>query len=149
MNTTITIRKSTTTPTGYEILDNDKILPIVAYDPANKGILKLPENSSNRKWFSISKIGESIDLDYKASKVIGPRDSFSPKSPKKPDEDFLNQEDKILYLSLKEKIRKAREEANKKVPMTELEKARLQVERANKKVADLEKKALENLGDLE
>ena len=45
-----------------------------------------------------------------------------------------------MYLALVEKAKKAREESNKKAPMSDLEKAMRAVERAQAKLAELQAK---------
>lgn len=91
--------------------------------------LRLPANSTNRQFVSCKKVDNAPNqtIDYgdeiKQPRTIGP-------VTKKPLEDYLNDEDKALYLSLIEKAKKAREEASKKQPMTELEKAQRAYEKA-------------------
>lgn len=138
----VLVRKNSNTNTGYELVTIDDAGKEVAIaidktDPANPMILKLPENTSNRKWFSIKKVeaaGGEIELTYKESKTIGPR---AESAPRKGLEEYLEGKDKELYLALVEKAKKAREEANKKAPMTEYEKAKRAVERAQAKLAEL------------
>lgn len=136
MTTTI-IRKSTTSNTGYEIVYDDKIVEIEKTYPGEPTTLVLPENPSNRKYFSSKKVdaaGGEIELTYKESKTFGPR---TESTPKKSLEEYLDDEDKALYLALVEKAKKNREEANKKVPLTPLQKAEREVERWMKKVEAL------------
>lgn len=118
------VRKNEMAVAGYEMVivhDNgtEEVKEVkVAWD--NKS-LELPENPANRKWLFFSKIGnkEVIELEYRPTRVLGPRGETSTK---KPLEEYLEGEDKEMYLKLVEKARKAREEANKPKPMTELEK---------------------------
>ena len=56
---------------------------------------------------------------------------------RKPLEDYLEGDDRKLYLELVEKAKKAREEANKKKPLTKLEKAQREFEKWQKEVARL------------
>lgn len=93
--------------------------------------LILPTNPSNRKYFNSKKVdaaGGEIELSYKATITLGSRPEGT--TQRKSLEDYLNDEDKATYLALIEKAKKAREEANKKQPMTELEKAQRAYERA-------------------
>lgn len=139
----VLVRRNSNTKTGYELVTIDEAGKEVAVaishtDPANPMILKLPENASNRKWFSINKVvaaGGEIELTYKESKTLGPR---TESAPRKGLEEYLEGKDKETYLALVEKAKKAREEANKKAPMTELEKAQRAVERAQAKLAELQ-----------
>lgn len=128
------VRQSASTQTGYELVTiNDDMSEVVRSidEVVDEGkTLKLPENESNRKYFSIAKVekaGGSIELTYKASVILGPK---SEQAPRKGLEEYLNGEDKELYLALVEKAKKTREEANKKAPMSEVEKARRAYERA-------------------
>lgn len=139
----VLVRKNSNTTTGYELVTIDDAGKEVAIaidktDPANPMILKLPENASNRKWFSIKKVdaaGGEIELTYKESKTIGPR---AESAPRKGLEEYLEGKDKEMYLALVEKAKKAREEANKKAPMTEYEKRVRAVERAQARLAELQ-----------
>ena len=139
----VLVRKNSNTNTGYELVTIDDAgketaVAIDKTDPANPMILKLPENASNRKWFSIKKVdaaGGEIELTYKESKTIGPR---AESAPRKGLEEYLEGKDKEMYLALVEKAKKAREEANKKAPMTEYEKRVRAVERAQARLAELQ-----------
>lgn len=139
----VLVRKNNESATGYAIVTThddgtESVQPINHTDPANAMILKLPENPSNRKWFSIKKVeaaGGEIELTYKESKTLGPR---TESAPRKGLEEYLEGEDREMYLALVEKAKKAREEANKKAPMTEYEKRVRAVERAQAKLAELE-----------
>lgn len=140
MNTNITIRKSKTSPTGYEMVDNGKAIAIPSTYPGEPFTLVLPANAANRKYFNSKKVdaaGGSIDLDYKATKTIGPRDSTTPREPSKPLADFLEGEERDTFIRLRDKAVAAKIEANKPVPMTELEKARRAKERAEARLAEL------------
>lgn len=142
----VLVRKNASTKTGYElvVIANDgkeTVTPITefGYNKVTKEAdnLKLPTNPYNRQWCMIKKVtGNELELTPHIDKVIGVR------TERKPDEDFLEGKDKELFLQLKEKIRKAREEANKKPALTELEKAELAVKKAMEKVEAL--KAKEN-----
>lgn len=129
----------------YEVVEisddgREVVKPIVAIDPANPAILKLPENASNRKWLSTKKL-ETCDGDYeliyKESRTFGPR-LPGQSSPRKPLEDYLTEDERKIYDDLMAKARERREEATKKPPMTELEKAKRAYERAQEKFAKLQ-----------
>lgn len=135
----VQITKNSKSATGYAIvtIDDNNVESVQMIEktyPGEPFTLVLPQNASNRKYFNSKKVdaaGGTIELTYKESKTLGPR---SESSPRKSLEDYLNDEDKALFLSLVEKAKKAREEANKKAPMTELEKAQRRAERAQAEV---------------
>lgn len=139
------IRANKATPTGYEIvtINGDGIETAIAIDKfcsVNPHSLILPENPSNRKYFDHRKVdnnGGIIELTYKATKVLGPR---SEQSERRPLEDYLSPEDKELYLSLVEKAKKNREEAHKKVPLTEVEKAERKIAKLQELIKQLQEK---------
>lgn len=130
----------------YEVVEfsddgKEVVKPIVATDPANESILKLPENASNRKWISVKKLEEAAGFDYeltyKETRTFGPR-LLGQTSPRKPLEDYLTEDERKTYDDLMAKARERREEATKKPPMTELEKAKRAYERAQEKFAKLQ-----------
>ena len=139
----VLVRKNSNTNTGYELVSiNEAGREVaVAIDktyPGEPFTLVLPANDANRKYFNSKKVdaaGGSIELTYKESKTIGPR---TESAPRKGLEEYLEGEDKEIYLALVEKAKKAREEANKKAPMTEYEKRVRAVERAQAKLAELQ-----------
>ena len=97
---------------------------IVELSPNKDYFLKLPENSVNRVWVSCRKVDNAPNqtIDY-GDIVKTPRTLTTSKRPL---EDYLNDEDKAMYLALIEKAKKAREEATKK-PMTEEEKLKAKI----------------------
>ena len=97
---------------------------IVELSPNKDYFLKLPENSVNRVWVSCRKVDKAPNqtIDY-GDIVKTPRTLTTSKRPL---EDYLNNEDKAMYLALIEKAKKAREEATKK-PMTEEEKLKAKI----------------------
>ena len=141
----VLVRKNSNTNTGYELVTiNDAGKEVsVAIDktyPNEPFTLVLPANEANRKYFNSKKVdaaGGEIELTYKESKTIGPR---TESTPRKGLEEYLEGKDKEMYLALVEKAKKAREEANKKAPMSDLEKAMRAVERAQAKLAELQEK---------
>ena len=138
------INNSLHSNTGYELVikdDNGLIVDTKSIDTIvdDGKTLKLPENPSNRKYFNLAKVEAAdgiVELTYKESIMLGTR-STEPKE-KKPLEDYLNDEDKALYLALVEKAKKNRSEANKKVPMTEKEKLQAKVARLQAQIAKME-----------
>ena len=141
----VLVRKNSNTNTGYELVTiNDSGKEVaVSIDktyPNEPFTLVLPANEANRKYFNSKKVeaaGGEIELTYKESKTIGPR---TESTPRKGLEEYLEGKDKEMYLALVEKAKKAREEANKKAPMSDLEKAMRAVERAQAKLAELQEK---------
>ena len=141
----VLVRKNSNTNTGYELVTiNDAGKEVaVSIDktyPNEPFTLVLPTNEANRKYFNSKKVeaaGGEIELAYKESKTIGHR---SESTPRKGLEEYLEGKDKEMYLALVEKAKKAREEANKKAPMSDLEKAMRAVERAQAKLAELQEK---------
>ena len=101
--------------------DNDTIVEL---SPNKDYFLKLPENSVNRVWVSCRKVDKAPNqtIDY-GDIVKTPRTLTTSKRPL---EDYLNDDDKAMYLALIEKAKKAREEATKK-PMTEEEKLKAKI----------------------
>lgn len=121
-NTTI-IRKSTTSTTGYEIVFDDKVIAIEQKVLTRKGddySLVLPENPSNRRYYTIGKVeaaGGEVELTYKESNPTGPRGESGPR---KGLEEYLEGEDRETYLRLVEKA-KANRDAQKAKPKTKAE----------------------------
>ena len=111
---------------------------IVELTPNKDYWLKLPANSCNRVWTNCARVDKAIDqcVDYgdevKMPRIVTGRSNVE----RKPLEDYLEGDDRKLYLELVEKAKKAREEANKK-PLTKLEKAQREFEKWQKEVARL------------
>lgn len=114
---------------------------VVEVKPNKDYWLKLPANSCNRVWTNCAKVDKADNqcVDYgdevKVPRTITGRSATE----RKPLEDYLSEEDRKTYLALVEKAKKAREEANKKKPLTELEKAQREVEKWQARVALLSK----------
>ena len=112
---------------------------IVELTPNKDYWLKLPSNSCNRVWTNCARVDKAIDqcVDYgdevKMPRIVTGRSNVE----RKPLEDYLEGDDRKLYLELVEKAKKAREEANKKKPLTKLEKAQREFEKWQKEVARL------------
>lgn len=124
--------------TGYAIVikEDNKVVKTVLieeYDPNNAKSLKLPENPSNRKYFSIEKIGTGIELTYKESKTLGPRGSS------KKLEDYMTDEEKKIVEEIMNKC-KERKANDKPKELTPLEKAKRMLEKYQKEVDTLMKK---------
>ena len=114
---------------------------VVEVTPNKDYWLKLPANSCNRVWTNCAKVDKAANqcVDYgdevKMPRTITGRSAVE----RKPLEDYLSEEDRKMYLALVEKAKKAREEATKKKPLTELEKAQREVEKWQARVALLSK----------
>ena len=114
---------------------------VVELTPNKDYWLKLPTNSCNRVWTNCKKVDRAPNqcVDYgdevKVPRIITGRSAAE----RKPLEDYLNEEDRKTYLELVEKAKKAREEATKKKPLTELEKAQRNVEKWQARVEALSK----------
>lgn len=138
----VQITRSNNAPTGYELVttndDGTQTVQLIEKTYPNEPFtLVLPTNASNRKYFNSKKVenaGGTIELEYKESKPIGTRTETTTR---KGLEEYLEGDDKILYLQLVEKAKANREKA--KAPMTNYEKALRQVEKWQKKVAELSK----------
>ena len=136
----VQITKNSKSATGYAIVtiqDNgEKSIQMIDRTYPNEPFtLVLPENASNRKYFNSKKVeaaGGTIDLEYKASRTLGAR---TESSPRKGLEEYLEGEEKELFLQLVEKAKKNREEANKKPKLTEIEKKQRLI---NKYLAEIE-----------
>ena len=141
----VQITRNSESATGYAIVtthdDGSQSVQMINKTYPNEPFtLVLPANEANRKYFNSKKVdaaGGEIELTYKESKTIGPR---TESTPRKGLEEYLEGKDKEMYLALVEKAKKAREEANKKAPMSNLEKAMRAVERAQAKLAELQEK---------
>lgn len=137
------INNSIHSTTGYELVIKDDDGIIIETKDIDTIVddgktLKLPENPSNRKYFNLAKVEAAdgiVELTYKETIKLGTRE---PGESKKPLEDYLNDEDKALYLELVEKAKAAKAEAHKKVPMTEKEKLQAKIARLQAQVAAME-----------
>ena len=155
MKTFIIYDEKSRTKYSLRIVADDgkvQVTPIDRTYPGEPTTLVLPDNPSNRKYFSTKKLEEigedGLELTYKESKTFGPRLPGST-SPRKPLEDYLEPDERKLYDELMAKARARREEANKPKPLTELEKAQRAYERELKKLEEAKAKfqALKAKGD--
>ena len=112
------IRRNENSKMGYEIIiknENNEIIEtkeieIICDDGKT---LKLPENPSNRKYFSIKKVEESggeIELSYKESIKMSPRTL----SNNKKIEDYLTEEEKEKIQEIMNNAKKRMEEEKEK-----------------------------------
>lgn len=100
---------------------------IVELFPDKNNYLKLPANSCERTYVSVQKVlksdGQCVDYgtSIKDHRVLGPK-STTPKTPTKGIEEYLNGDDKELYLSLVKKAMRNREKMMLKAQIERLEK---------------------------
>ena len=129
--------------TGYVLkVDDEGFVNELKIDrtyPGEPTTLVLPENPSNRKYFSSKKVDNSeeerVELTFKESRSLGPREG---NSPRKSLVDYLTDEERAICKDLMEKAKARREEANKKPKLTEKEKIERAIERYKRKLAELE-----------
>lgn len=116
---------------------------VVALTPNDDRYLKLPANSVNRVWVSCAKVDKApnqcVDYgeDVKVARTLGQR---TEPTARKGLEEYLEGKDKEMYLKLVEKAKANRDAANKKAPMTDMEKAQRAVDRALANLAKLQGK---------
>lgn len=117
--------------TGYALDDNGTILNIDEIVDDGK-TLKLPENSSNRRYYSVKKVQEGkTELTYKASMTYGPRE------PKKKWEDYLSDEERQVIEDIKNLCLQRMEADKPSVQELELRKLIEKRDRLMAKIAEL------------
>lgn len=106
----------------------------------NGKTLKLPENSSNRRYCSVEKAIKGITLDYKETKTFGPRENTQSKesAPKKSNAPKLNElvellteEERQVYRDL---MNKAADRLARKKKMERLEAMKAEMEALEKEI---------------
>ena len=114
-------------------------IEVTELDPNNPKSLKLPENPSNRKYLSIERIEKSPNQTYELTPKDPRKNGPIERTPKKPDRDYLSDEDKLIYDNLMAKIREAKEleKAQKNRPLTEAEKLMRKIEKLQKELSKL------------
>ena len=129
---------------GYDlIVDNDGETQVIELTrKTTDNYLHIPEqcaSETNRRLVSIAMIQKAdVDMfevtprEYREPRKLSTSNNVSRKGL----EEYLNEEDKALFLALVEKAKTAREEATKKVPLTPIEKAQRKLAQAQ---AQLEK----------
>lgn len=106
---------------GDYILTDDGVESTITAITNDGKSLILPENASGRKFFALSKFDKSEKHDLCA---INRDPSAEHNVSRKSLLEYMTPEDKELYEAIMERARQAREEANKKVPLTEEQKLR-------------------------
>ena len=138
----VIIKKSEKSTTGYEMVvidaeGNEKVTLLNDRPKNEPHTLILPENPSNRKYFSDIKVDKSpdgeVELTYKATIQIGNRIA----SDKKPWLEYLTDEERKLYDELKATAEARKAQAEKPKPKTELEKAQEALRKAQEKLEKL------------
>lgn len=128
---------------GYHVVDFDGSIGEVCKLCDNDKTIVLTKNASNRQWFNIAKAEKEIaekgfvELYYKGTKHIG---SSSSRIPNEALIKYLPEEDQAEYKAIIARAMAAKE-ADKKKPMTELEKAQAKFEKAKAALAKLEAEA--------
>ena len=123
-------------PIGYAIVDDDNTIPcdkIVPYK--GREVVHLPSNSTLRVWIDRAKLDAAIadhgylELDYKARTQQG----VSTKMFKVPGAMLLSEEEQAELTSIVTAARE-RMQADKKKPLTELEKLQARLDKLNAKI---------------
>ena len=117
-------------------------IEVTELDPNNPKSLKLPKNPSNRQYLSIERIEKSPNQTYELTPKEARKNGPIERTPKKPDRDYLSDEDKLIYDNLMNKIKEAKEleKAQKNRPLTEAEKLMRTIERLQSKLEKLNEK---------
>ena len=117
-------------------------IEVTELDPNNPKSLKLPKNPSNRQYLSIERIEKSPNQTYELTPKEPRKNGPIERTPKKPDRDYLSDEDKLIYDNLMNKIKEAKEleKAQKNRPLTEAEKLMRTIERLQSKLEKLNEK---------
>lgn len=125
---------------GYHVIDQDGTEGPVCDKRTADGYIILTPNASNRKCVNeelaeatFANGAEFIPLTYKATRTIG---STGPKIPNAKLIDYLDDADKAEYLAIIERARAAYE-ADKKQPVSEIDKAKARVAKAQAALAKL------------
>jgi hypothetical protein len=120
---------------GYHVVDQDGTVgPVLTITKDGISFILSP-NASNRKYFAVKRVEEAIekcgqcDLTYKGSRTIGPVGSRSTTLPNAKLISYLSEEEQEEYKAIIARAMAARD-ADKKKPMTELEKAKARAEKA-------------------
>ena len=115
-------------------------IEVTELDPNNPKSLKLPKNPSNRQYLSIERIEKAPNQTYELTTKEARKNGPIERAPKKPDRDYLSDEDKLIYDNLMNKIRDAKEaekEARRPKPLTEAEKLMRKIEKLQQELAKM------------
>ena len=108
-------------------------IEVTELDPNNPKSLKLPENPSNRKYLSIERVEKAPNQTYELTPKEARKNGPVERAPKKPDRDYLDEDDQITYDYLMNKIR----EAKRPKPLTEREKMIKRIEKLQKMLDEM------------
>ena len=108
-------------------------IEVTELDPNNPKSLKLPKNPSNRQYLSIERIEKSPNQTYELTTKEARKNGPIERAPKKPDRDYLNEEDQLAYDYLMNKIK----EAKRPKPLTEREKLIKRIEKMQKMLEEM------------
>ena len=121
---------------GYHVVDQDGTVgPVCKLVDEGGKTIALTKNAANRFWYNKAKADAEIEqngycpLYYKASKKFGPAGSRSTALPNAKLISYLSEEEQEEYKAIIARAIAARD-ADKKKPMTELEKAKAKAEKA-------------------
>lgn len=127
---------------GFHVIDEDGTEgPVCKLCDADDRTIALTKNASNRQWFNRAKAEAAIaekgfcELYYKASKKLGQVSRNTLPNAKLIS--YLSEELQAEYKAIIDRAIAARE-ADRKKPMTELEKAQARLEKAKAALAKLE-----------
>lgn len=115
-------------------------IEVTELDPNNPKSLKLPENPSNRKYLSIERVEKAPNQTYELTSKESRKNGQVERAPKKPDRDYLDEDDQLTYDYLMNKIREAKEaekEAKRPKPLTEREKMIRRIKRMQKRLEEM------------
>ena len=128
---------------GYHVVDHDGTEgPVCKLVDEGGKTIALTKNKANRFWANKAKADEAIEKDgyfplyYKASKKFGPQGSRSTAMPNAKLIAYLSEEEQEEYKAIIARAIEARD-ADKKKPMTELEKAQAALAKAKAKYEQL------------
>lgn len=130
---------------GYHVVDHDGTEgPVCKLTNDLKSICLTP-NAANRQWYAVKRLEaafadpscESVPLYYKGTRTLG---STGPKTKTVPHAKliaYLSEEEQAEYNAIIDRARAAME-ADKKKPMTDIEKAELRLKKAQEALAKLQ-----------
>jgi hypothetical protein len=127
---------------GYHVIDQDGTESEVLKITKDNVSLILPTNASNRKYYALKKVDEIlatepyVGLTYKATRTLGSTGTRTTYMPNAKLISYLPEEEQEEYKAIIARAIAAKD-ADKKKPMTELEKAQAAFERAQAKLAKL------------
>ena len=99
-----------------------------------------PNNPSNRKYLSIERVEKAPNQTYELTPKEARKNGPVERAPKKPDRDYLDEDDQITYDYLMNKIKEAKEaekEAKRPKPLTEREKLIKRIEKMQKMLDEM------------